>query len=319
MFKFSSLYSIGVSKKLKFSTFEVVDNHNKILPVYSLDKFRHTPKKGQQFHVEVFDANRHFEVSYPHRHDFYEVLFLTHGSGVHIIDDNNYEINPPCVFFMSPGQAHKLELSQDIKGYIFLFTDEFYILNQKNKNRLLEFPFFFSTDKTNPPLALSENEDVTFLETLFQRVCNEISSQVRIQELIRSVLDLILLTCDKLYPESLRTVHFGKGHLMVKNFLQLIEENYHHNLRVNHYAELLSVTPNHLTQTVREITGKTSLALIQEKSIVEIKRLLVHTNMNVTEIADAMNFQDQSYFTKYFKKVTGITPLQFRRESMKNT
>lgn len=296
-----------------------MDKQNKILPVYSLDEFRHTTQKERLFQVEVFDANRHFEVSYPHRHDFYEILFLTHGSGFHIIDDNNYEIYPPSVFFMSPGQAHKLELSHDIKGYIFLFTAEFYILNQKNKNRLLEFPFFFSTDKTNPPLSLTAGEDVDFLEALFRRGCYEISEPTPKQELIRSILDLILLTCDKLYPESLRTIHTGKGHLLVKNFLQLIEENYQNNLRVNDYADLLSVTPNHLTQMVKEITGKTSLTLLQEKSIIEIKRLLVHTNMTVTEIAYAMNFPDQSYFTKYFKKVAGVTPLQFRKESMKST
>ena len=89
------------------------------LPVYSLQSFSSPERKSQQFQVEVFDANRHFSVKYPHRHDFFEVLFLKKGSGYHVIDGNKYEIQPPCVFFMSPGQAHKLELSNDIEGYIF--------------------------------------------------------------------------------------------------------------------------------------------------------------------------------------------------------
>lgn len=297
-----------------------MESKKKILPVYSLDKFRKTSQGKKLFQVEVFDANRHFEVSYPHRHDFYEVLYLTTGSGFHIIDENKYEIEPPCIFFMSPGQAHKLELSQDIKGFIFLFNTEFYLLNQKNKNRLLEFPFFFSTEKVNPPLSLENEIDVNFLRVLFEQGCNEMSgNDSPSDEIVRSILDLILLTCDKLYPESLRTVQLGKGHILVKNFLQLIEENYQNNLRVNDYAEMLSITPNHLTQMVKEITGKSSTTLLQEKNIVEIKRLLVHTGMTVSEIAEAMSFPDQSYFTKYFKKITGITPLQYRRESMKST
>ncbi len=297
-----------------------MESKNKILPVYSLDEFRQASQKRKLFQVEVFDANRHFEVSYPHRHDFYEILYLTNGSGFHIIDENKYEIAPPCVFFMSPGQAHKLELSQDIKGFIFLFNTEFYILNQKNQNRLLEFPFFFSTEKINPPLDLLDQSDISFLHMLFERGCMEMTNiNGPSDEIIRSILDLILLICDKLYPESLRTVQSGKGHFLVKNFLQLIEENYQNNLRVNDYAQKLSITPNHLTQMVKAITGKSSTALLQEKNIVEIKRFLLHTEMTVSEIAEVMSFPDQSYFTKYFKKNTGVTPLQFRKESMKNT
>ena len=68
------------------------------LPVYSLQNFSSPERKTQQFQVEVFDANRHFSVKYPHRHDFFEVLFLLKGSGYHVIDGNKYEIKPPCVF-----------------------------------------------------------------------------------------------------------------------------------------------------------------------------------------------------------------------------
>ncbi len=129
------------------------------IPVYSLDKFKSKNDKRNLYQVELFDANRHFQVSYPHKHDFYEILYLSKGSGYHIIDSNKYEIRPPCIFFLSPGQAHKVELSDDIDGYIFIFTSEFYLLNQKNKNRLLEFPFFFSVEQINPPIYLRNNED----------------------------------------------------------------------------------------------------------------------------------------------------------------
>jgi AraC-like DNA-binding protein len=88
---------------------------------------------------------------------------------------------------------------------------------------------------------------------------------------------------------------------------------------VNEYAEMLAVTANHLTQMVKEITGKTSVELIREKYIIETKRLLLHTNLTVSEIAALINFEDQSYFTKYFRKNTGMIPGQFRSESMKST
>jgi AraC-like DNA-binding protein len=290
------------------------------IPVYSLDSFKLFPERSTHFQVEIFDANRHFQVDYPHRHDFYEVLYLSCGSGYHIIDSNKYKIKPPCVFFLSPGQTHNLELSHDIDGYIFLFTAEFYLINQKNKNRLLEFPFFFSVDQENPPLYLPNEDDNNFLKNLFYRACNEIDrDEIPSEEVIRSLLDLVLLTCNQLYPDEYKKVQKGKGHILVKNFLRLIEENYQNNLRVNDYAEKLAITSNHLTQLVKQITGKTSVELIREKILVEVKRLLLHTNYTVSEIAVLLNFPDQSYFTKFFKKQTGITPLQYRKKSMKST
>ncbi|MDR1761986.1 MAG: AraC family ligand binding domain-containing protein, partial [Bacteroidales bacterium] len=78
--------------------------HTQSIPVYSLQNFS-KEQLNRQFQVETFDANRHFAVEYPHRHDFFEILFLSKGSGRHIIDSNVYEVKPPCVFFLSPGQA----------------------------------------------------------------------------------------------------------------------------------------------------------------------------------------------------------------------
>ncbi len=283
------------------------------IPVYSLDKFSSPDNSEQQFQVEIFDANRHFQVQYPHRHDFFEVLYLTEGSGFHIIDSNKYEIKPPCVFFMSPGQAHKLEFSHDIGGYIFIFTADFYLINQVNQNRLIEFPFFFTLQQDNPPLILHEKQDVEFIKSLFVKGISELEKRNgQSTHLFHSILDLILTTCAALYKVDKDSSLKGKGHIMVKKFLQLVEENYLKNLSVSEYAEMLAVTPNHLTQIVTQLSGKTSSQIIRAKQILEIKRLLVHTNLGVSEIAGRLNFQDQSYFTKFFKRETGMSPLQFR-------
>lgn len=293
---------------------------NSSLPVYSLDQFRTTAGQGRMYQVEVFDANRHFKVSYPHRHDFYEMLFITNGTGFHIIDSNKYKINPPGIFFLSPGQAHKLELSRDIEGFIFLFASEFYLLHHSNPNRLLEFPFFFSVEQKNPPLDLRDAGQVEFIKSLFIQGCNEMQQDSgNRDEIIHRILDLLLLLCDKLYPEKNTSINKTKGHLLVKQFLYLIENNYQNNLRVNDYAELLAITPNHLTQMVRHVTGKTSIELLQDKIVLEIKRLLLYTQLNVTEVAELLHFADQSYFTKFFKKYTGVTPIQYRKNSMKST
>jgi len=290
-----------------------VKSKSEQIPVYSLHNFSSQGRISQQFQVEVFDANRHFSVKYPHRHDFFEVLYLSKGSGFHVIDGNKYKIQPPCVFFMSPGQAHKIEFSSDIEGYIFIFTSEFYLINQTNQNRLIEFPFFFSIRQENRPMILESMEDILFLETLFKKGIAEIAKGENYSvELLRSLLDLILTSCAVLYKSDENKLTKGKGHIVVKRFFQLVEDHYHKNLQVNEYAGILAITPNHLTQTVNQLTGKTSSQIIKSKQVLEIKRLLVHTNLSVTEIAGRLNFQDQSYFSKFFKRETGVSPLQYR-------
>ncbi len=288
-------------------------NKEKSIPIYSLQTFSSPERRSQQFQVEIFNANRHYEVKYPHRHDFFEVLYLAEGSGFIVIDNNKYEITPPCVFFLSPGQAHKLELSEDIGGYIFIFTSEFYLINRSDQNRLIEFPFFYTILQNNPPLLLNKDSDKVFIEGLFKRALNEISGgNGSYIEFMRSVLDLILTFCSVLYPSDHGFKTIGNGHLLVKKFYRLVEENFHKNLLVNQYADRLAVTPNHLTQTLKHLTGKTSNNIIKEKQILEIKRLLVHTNLNVTEIAAQFNFTDQSYFSKFFKRETGLSPNAYR-------
>lgn len=286
------------------------------IPVYSLRSFSSRERESQLFQVEVFDANRHFAVKYPHRHDFFEVLYLSKGTGFHVIDGNKYQIEPPCVFFMSQGQAHKIEFSQDIEGYIFIFTPEFYLIEYNNPNRLIEFPFFFTIRQDNPPLLLKDASEVTFIENLFKKGIAELKKGEDYSvELLHSILDLILTTCASLY-ESDENAISGKGHLLVKKFFQLVEENYNRNLSVTQYADMMAITPNHLTQTVTQLTGKTSSQIIKSKQILEIQRLLVHTNLSVSEIATRLNFPDQSYFAKFFKREVGVSPLQYRAKSL---
>ncbi|WP_109830018.1 AraC family transcriptional regulator [Reichenbachiella versicolor] len=281
------------------------------IPTYSIDQFK--SDNPRPYSIEVFDANRHFEVEYPHCHDFFEVLYLTQGSGEHIIDSNSYKIEPYSIFFLSPGQAHKLELSEDVKGYIFLFTGEFYLLDKSNQNRLLEYPFFFNVKQDNPPLRVLSPIDQEFLTGLFKKGCEEIKREASdSQDFAHALLELILTTCERLYPKEHRDGVKQKGHVLVKRFRELIEEKYQDNLSIKEYADLLKVSENHLTQLVKERTSKTSKELIRQKQIIEIKRLLKYSDLSVTQISSHLNFKDQSYFTKFFKRSEGITPIEYR-------
>jgi AraC family transcriptional activator of pobA len=282
--------------------------------IYSIEKFHVGESVSSvQYKVEIFDANRHFHVIYPHRHDFYEILFLTQGSGIHEIDGIAYPVEPPTIFFLSPGQIHNLDLSKDVKGFIFLFTSEYYSENKADKDSLLEYPFFYNLSNETPPLHLKNNTEVHIFKSLFENGVQECNTNMSgSSQIVVSLLDLILAYAKRYYP-VVQAEKQQKGKLLVKRLKQLVEEKCLENLSIKQYADLLAVTPNHLNETVKLYTGNTASHLIDQKMIMEIKRLLKHTELSIIEISHYFNFIDQSYFSKYFKKHTGSSPGVYRK------
>lgn len=289
------------------------------IPVYSIDRFNNKSEKTIQFQIEHYDINRNFKVTYPHRHDdFYEILFLTQGEGIHTIDFQNYPVKPNTIFFLSPGQIHELYLSEDVKGYIFLFTSSFYHFNKTDPYKLFELPFFYNLNQETPPLYLENETEKQVISELFKNAIYENQQNLTdSEEAIRALLDLILIQCKRIYPLSKIEEKANKGKILVKRFKQLIEEKSQENLSVKDYASLLAITPNYLSETVKSVTGRTSTDLINDRMIMEIKRFLTHTDLGISEIAYQLNFSDQSYFSKYFKKLTNQSPLEFRNSLSK--
>ena len=287
----------------------------KTIPVYNINKFNSKTEKTIQFQIEVFDIHRKFKVTYPHRHDdFYEILFLTQGEGVHTIDFQHHQIKPFSIFFLSPGQIHELELSEDVKGFIFLFTSSFYHFNKTDPYKLFELPFFYNLSEEMLPIYLGNEIERQIFIAFFQKAITE--NQLKLpdyEEVIRALLDLILIQSKRIYQVGTMNEQTHKGRVLVKRFKQLIEEKCQENLSVKQYADLLTITPNHLSETVRNVMGRTSTDLINDRMLMEIKRYLTHTDLGISEIAYKLNFSDQSYFSKYFKKLTKFSPLEFRK------
>jgi len=136
-------------------------------------------------------AENHSKITRPHKHNSYLTILFTKGSGRHEIDFNSYEIKPGSLFVLAPGKTHHWELSEDIDGYIFSHTANFYDLHYSH-NRLHQFPFFYSIQNT-PFLALdSENSKKT--EHLFRKLLDEYESAKNFQQqLIISYIDIIYI------------------------------------------------------------------------------------------------------------------------------
>ncbi|MDX2190856.1 MAG: helix-turn-helix domain-containing protein [Bacteroidota bacterium] len=289
----------------------------KNIPVYSIDTFKDTSSKSS-FQVEKFDHKRHYNVEYPHRHDFfYEVLYIKEGSGKYVIDFEEYEIKPETIFFVVPGQVHEISFSEDIMGYIFLFTEEFLSISNDEKFYWLFDQFSFRKDPTKITNdGINQKLNWLFINSIENYEKGDKYSDTICQNNLRN----ILLYCSRLY-EDLNYINHkkGKGFSLIRQFKSLIDQHYMDNWSVKDYANKLSVTPSHLNETIKTLSGVTATSMLDNKLLVEIKRYLAYTEYDITEIAYKFNFKDQSYFSRFFRNKSNLTPSEFRTKTIKST
>ena len=128
-------------------------------------------------------------------------------------------------------------------------------------------------------------------------------------ELIRSGINTLLLELERI---SLATLDTSSVPDLLRTYKDLIDKQFMDKRQVQHYAAQLSVSPNYLNILTRKHLGKTALDLINERVLLEVKRLLLRTDLAISEIAWQSGFNELSYFSRFFKRHTEMTPIQFR-------
>lgn len=281
------------------------------LPVLTLESFpRGRPPRPWYLeqlarHVASFPG-----VSEPHAHNFHLLLYVTHGHGTHTIDLVTYALQPGSLFFMTPGQVHHWQLSPDAQGYVVLFEADFYLFRYPGA-RLFEYPFF---QHAHPPvLYLAEGE--TEIRWLVERMWAEHHTPAPQQDdVFRSYLHICLELAARHFPAAPPATPDGAPHAqqLLRAFGALLNQQFRGHRTVQHYADQLHVSPNHLNALCRRQLGKTASGFIQERVLLEARRLLRHTDATVAQVAEALGFEDASYFSRYFRKHTGLTAELFR-------
>ncbi|UOQ53957.1 AraC family transcriptional regulator [Hymenobacter cellulosivorans] len=280
------------------------------LPVLALDAFPHAGN-NHWYYVQQLEAHvRQFpHVSEPHAHNFYLLLYITHGQGSHTIDLVTHDIRPGSLFFLAPGQVHAWNMSAEARGFILFFTAEFY-LQHYPASRLAEYPFFAPGQA--PVVYLEPAE--THILPLFERIYEEErAAAAHRDEVVGAYVYLILELAARTYPLQEPAQLSAYGLQQVHEFSQLLNEHFRQQKSVRYYAAELALTANHLNAICRRVLNKTASDLIHERVVAEAKRQLTHSAQSVAQVADAVGFEDASYFARYFKKYVGQTPEAFRQ------
>lgn len=281
--------------------------------------FRSNSEKQLGFEINTIETmNARARADFPNRHTFYEIIYITDGSGVHCIDFENYPIQPNTLYFITPGEIHFWQIEQPLSGYVILFTEDFIGLHSQGLSLLSELSFFHHINN-KPTLLLTEQQHTEFSSLLDKLMLEFNQSQFGQMWVIQSLLVVFLVNLQRYYTlaDNLDGLSNSAASELVQRFKKLVEEHclIHHT--VQPYAQMLSVTPAYLTESVKQITGLPAGQVVRWQIILEAKRRLAHTNQTVTEICYELNFADRSYFGRFFKRETGQSPLEFRQSFRK--
>ncbi|WP_348822163.1 AraC family transcriptional regulator [Flavobacterium aestuarii] len=283
-----------------------------IFPFYGIGDFINQPKNPTEFEILRFDEIDEPNVDDFHKHSFYEILWTEKGKSRQIIDYNKYEVNPNSLFFISPNQVHHFEEWKPLAGGTILFTEDFYLLSQNNKDNLFELSFLDNL-YSNPCIEFTKTE-FTEIVDIIHKIETEQKRADKNPSIVQAYLSILLAQVQRHIQTKNNTAASKKYLIQFKQFKVILEKHFAENKTASFYADQLNITPHHLNLICKEIANITATGIIRARSILEAKRFLTFTSKTISEIAFELNFTDSSYFSKTFKSVTNQTPLDFKTE-----
>lgn len=248
------------------------------------------------------------EFEQPHKHDFYLVFFVEKGSGIHNVDFTQYTVGDYQVYFIRPGQVHNWSLDVDTMGFqLMLSADVITIFSN-----LSQLPFF---EQSVPScLSLTQKEFEEFKNHLheIEKVLSD--NDILAKEIVLLRIHLLLKLLQKDYLNQFPEHDFStKPEKIIRGFHALIDDHFNKESSVNFYADKLNITPNYLNILSQKYLKVSASDVIKQRTILEAKRLLTSTDLSIKEIGYQLGFNDNTYFTKVFKKYTGKTPGDFKK------
>ena len=249
----------------------------------------------------------------PHRHDYYTIIFIERGEGVHFVDFTEYKVDDRSIYFIQPGQMHQLVLTCEPVGWVITFTEEFLVANSIPE-KLINDIYLFNDYGQSPPLAINEEDMQVYKNLIAQMAHFSGSLETYTVEAIGSLLKIFLIQgnnhCSLRKSNNPQLIETS-NHIL-RAFKQSLNKKYAMAHMVSDYADEMAVTSDYLNKTVKNLTGKTAKDHIQSKLITEAKRSLLFSNISNKELAYELGFEESAHFNNFFKKITVQTPTEFR-------
>ena len=251
---------------------------------------------------------------FPYRSDGYIIGICTRGTARVEVNLQVYEAVPDAMLLATPFHVLRIyNASPDFLCRFLVFSKAFLTENNGNSHFLETFGYF---KNTSIPVIYPDNADARMILDVYLLMKQKIERQghpYRL-EISRSILTTLLYEVQSVYEKQhtiIKAKQTRKQELNVL-FQDLVFQHYKEHRTVQYYADALFVSPKHLTETIKDVTGRTAGEWIDDAVILEAKVLLRNNDISIANVAADIHFPDQSTFGKYFKKHTGMSPSDFR-------
>ena len=291
----------------------------RVIPNYSLYGVQPQPGWKSLFDFEwIPQRSRPYNwIIRPHKHDaLIQILYMIEGSGEVLLDHTKFLMRAPCLIWIPAQTVHGFNFSEDVNGPAVTAA-------QRPLESLLGV--------TNPelialirkPAAIALHENNQHAETLMPLFL-AIEREARIQSVGQLTAGMALLAAVCVHMARLSSggdaavssEPISRKTIQLEKFRAMVDESYKKHLPIAAYAEHLGITPGQLSRLCREVLGVSSLDIIHARIIHEAQRELVYTANSTKQLAYFLGFADETYFCRFFRKHTGLSPKEFRAKAL---
>lgn len=272
------------------------------------------PKNGNlAFKIFSFDDDSHFD--HVQRNNYYSIILVLDGGGKLKADFSSYNINGAGIMCFAPYQPFMLNADEGLHGLVLNFHPDFFCIH-KHQKEVACHGVLFNNIYQSPYISL-EQKDVGQLCGLIEQLRTEMQNPELAQyELLISYLKIFLITASRLRASQSEDMQNDVASLKEPFVLQNLKDAIEENFRTKHspaeYAGLLNISPKALGKITRHHFNKTLTNMIAERIIIEAKRELYLTSKPVKSIAYELGFNDEFYFSRFFKNNADVSPQLYR-------
>lgn len=285
---------------------------------YHLNRLQPEKLQFAIFDLRQYLADDDGKTNHAHTHSFYQIIWFKTGRGKHYVDFKEYDVFENAIFFIAKDQVHYFDDNRDYDGVLIHFNESFLVQNDNEVEFFLKCSMFNNPYQT-PSCCIGRG---------IEPILNEYIRQIQLEldnprsfgqdELLKSYLKAFLIQVQRKKNEfeekqGKQPFAVDEKRLQLIEFINLVDANYTKGLTVAEYAGLMHVSSRTLSDLTHQTLNKTPSLMIQERIILEAQRLLLHSNLNVSQVAYRLGFDDPSYFVKYFKKHAELSPSEFRK------
>ena len=264
---------------------------------------------------KLFEFEGHCHFNHIQRLNYYSLIWVKKGEGKMKADFSDYDFSADTLFAFTPYQPFMMVDGKGIEGMVMNFHHEFFCI-YKHHQEVACNGVLFNNIYQPPFVSIDEITKFTF-EMLVNNIKTEIQNPALAQyELLISYLKIFLITSSRLkaqqQPDMQPDIPNSKEPFILQTLKNYIESHYKTKHSASDYADLLNITPKALAKITKSHLNKTLTDLISERIIIEAKRELYLTNKPVKEIAFELGYDDEHYFSRFFKTNADVSPQMYR-------